>query len=29
LQIAYALGGAYRSLGEKHASRNPKQTPGL
>jgi hypothetical protein len=29
LQIAYALVGAYRSLGVKHASRNPNQTPGL
>ena len=29
LQIAYALAGAYRSLGAEHASRNPNQTPGL
>ena len=29
LQIAYALVGAYRSLGAKHASQNPNQTPGL
>jgi hypothetical protein len=29
LQIAYALVGAYRSLGVKHASRNPNQTPCL
>jgi hypothetical protein len=27
LQIAYALVGAYRLVGVKHASRNPNQTP--